>query len=274
MTHLATPRRSLIRSIVALASLPWTALAFAQGSAKAGEVVKLNGNVQTERGGARERTSTGSPVRAGDIIHTQEQSEAVIKLTDGSVVAVRPSSSLDIAAYQYQQSKSSDGVAMQLIRGGMRVVTGLIGKANPSAYKVTTNTATVGIRGTDFEVIVREDSEDGVEAGTYNQVFSGETVFTTDGKTIGVRQGQTAFVHRDPAKRARALELLKNAPSIFGKGRYDNLLDSIRQETTQQLQRDLDSIIPGELKGKVPSNARDLLNKKPRPKPGFEQTEE
>jgi hypothetical protein len=40
---------------------------------------------------------------------------------------------------------------MQLVRGGFRAVTGLIAKSSPNAARVQTNTATIGIRGTDFD---------------------------------------------------------------------------------------------------------------------------
>ena len=40
---------------------------------------------------------------------------------------------------------------MQLLRGGFRAVTGFISKGSPDAAKVQTATATIGIRGTDFD---------------------------------------------------------------------------------------------------------------------------
>jgi hypothetical protein len=39
----------------------------------------------------------------------------------------------------------------------MRMITGLIGKTNPDAVRVETQTATIGIRGTDF--IVQTDGQ-------------------------------------------------------------------------------------------------------------------
>lgn len=40
----------------------------------------------------------------------------------------------------------------------MRMVTGLIGKKNPDAIRVDTQTATIGIRGTDF-IVTADDKE-------------------------------------------------------------------------------------------------------------------
>ncbi|MGH8446844.1 MAG: hypothetical protein ACREVL_16350, partial [Solimonas sp.] len=39
---------------------------------------------------------------------------------------------------------------LRLLKGGFRTVSGLIGKANPDEYRVTTPVATIGIRGTDY----------------------------------------------------------------------------------------------------------------------------
>jgi hypothetical protein len=41
---------------------------------------------------------------------------------------------------------------VRLGRGSLRMITGLLGKAHPDAVRVETQTATIGIRGTDFIV--------------------------------------------------------------------------------------------------------------------------
>jgi len=46
-----------------------------------------------------------------------------------------------------------------VLRGSMRMITGLISKANPQAVAVTTRTATVGVRGTDFIVEVDDPAQ-------------------------------------------------------------------------------------------------------------------
>lgn len=44
--------------------------------------------------------------------------------------------------------------AFRLLKGGFRTVTGLIGKSDRAQYRVSTQTATIGIRGTDYQVIL------------------------------------------------------------------------------------------------------------------------
>lgn len=41
-------------------------------------------------------------------------------------------------------------MAIGLIGGTMRFITGLLGKHSPDRVRISTSTATVGIRGTDF----------------------------------------------------------------------------------------------------------------------------
>ena len=41
---------------------------------------------------------------------------------------------------------------MELLRGGMRTITGRIGRGSPSRYRLVTRMATIGIRGTEYGV--------------------------------------------------------------------------------------------------------------------------
>jgi hypothetical protein len=55
--------------------------------------------------------------------------------------------------YRFDGSVREDSsLVMQLLRGGFRAITGLISKGSPNAAKIHTSTATLGIRGTDFDV--------------------------------------------------------------------------------------------------------------------------
>jgi hypothetical protein len=52
-----------------------------------------------------------------------------------------------------------DGFMMRLVKGGLRAVTGLIGKRNPNNVRMRAGTATIGIRGTHWGVMcVGEDT--------------------------------------------------------------------------------------------------------------------
>ena len=78
-----------------------------------------------------------------------------MKFNDGAETVLRPESQMKVDAYKYDDQKpESDNVLFSLIKGGMRSVTGLIGKRNREKVQFTAPNATVGIRGTHFGMLV------------------------------------------------------------------------------------------------------------------------
>ena len=78
--------------------------------------------------------------------------------------------------------------------GGLRAVTGLVGKRGDSdAYKLTMPTATIGIRGTTFgadDCTSGGEPCQGVEAGVYVPVSDGEIIATSDGGSTSLVAGR------------------------------------------------------------------------------------
>lgn len=94
----------------------------------------------------------GLSLKEGDRLTTAEGATAIVKLEDGTRMTVRPNSELILQTYRFKASApENNSFVMQLLRGGFRAVTGLISKGSPDAAKVQTATATIGIRGTDFD---------------------------------------------------------------------------------------------------------------------------
>jgi hypothetical protein len=93
----------------------------------------------------------GLPLKEGDRLTTSEGASAIVKLQDGTRMTVRPNSEMVIQQFQFKESSPDNNMVMQLLRGGFRAITGLISKNSPNAAKVVTRTATIGIRGTDFD---------------------------------------------------------------------------------------------------------------------------
>ena len=124
-------------------------LALAQS---AGEVEFSRGVGFAQTPGQVPRTlGKGLPLQQGDRLTTSEGGSAIIRLADGTRMTVRPNSELVLQQYQFQENAPDNSMLMQLVRGGFRAVTGLISKNAPNAARVQTSTATIGIRGTDFD---------------------------------------------------------------------------------------------------------------------------
>jgi hypothetical protein len=93
----------------------------------------------------------GLPLVEGDRLTTSDGAAAIVKMTDGTRMTVRPNSELVIQQFQYKEAASTNSMVLNLFRGGLRAITGLISKNSPNAARMRTTTATIGIRGTDFD---------------------------------------------------------------------------------------------------------------------------
>ncbi|RYF73284.1 MAG: hypothetical protein EOO22_09220 [Comamonadaceae bacterium] len=130
-------------------------LAAADGAAQehAGFVKNIRGEVRLvdERQAGR-LAQPGDSMSALGSIETDATSAASVVLRDGTVMVVGPSSRLELKHFHFDATTHEGGLLVNLLRGSLRMITGLIGKANPDAVRIDTQTATIGIRGTDFVV--------------------------------------------------------------------------------------------------------------------------
>jgi len=218
----------------------------------AGTVMEMQGNVQV----ADKRVSAKTEIFQGDQITTGSDGELLVRMTDGTTMAVRPNSVLKVDRYRFEndaKKSNENSFLVRLVKGGLRTVTGLIGKRNPSEFKIATPTATIGVRGTDFEVAVIEKERAGVEAGTYNKVFDGATFLENSlGSRIEIGAGQVAFSPMDALQAAKRFGLLKQVPDVFFNGRYDSLLNALQDEAINRLNSELGGKLPGELRNLLP----------------------
>ena len=117
--------------------------------ASRGEVIALS------NGGSRE-LGQGDFIYVNDEIITSNRSFAVLQFEDGAKVTVRPDSTLIIETYLYN-GDGNDEATLSLVEGGLRVITGAMAKSNPENYKVKTPVALMGVRGTEFSVMLCGD---------------------------------------------------------------------------------------------------------------------
>lgn len=138
--------------VAALAAVyPLTALS------AAGVAQYAVGDVTVRRGPASLPVSKGQPIESGDSIVTGTSGQTQIRFSDGGLVSLTPNSQFNITRYVDENDGNRDSFAVNFLRGGMRAITGLIGKRKPENYKVTTNTATIGIRGSAFSARINTD---------------------------------------------------------------------------------------------------------------------
>ena len=187
---------SILASFALLALFSGAVLA-----AGAGTVTHLSGTLSAQRADGSVRIlSQKSEVNPGDVLTTQRDSYAQINFTDGSSMTMRPQTQLRIERYTFiQDQPGADSTFLRLLKGGLRTVTGLIGKrGNLDAYKIGTNTATIGIRGSSGDTIDNSDGNcEGVtpgceklEPGVYHATYTGTYIMENEGGTQLVREGE------------------------------------------------------------------------------------
>ncbi|MBL8516638.1 MAG: FecR domain-containing protein [Betaproteobacteria bacterium] len=120
----------------------------------AAQVSNLTGTAQAIPGaGAPRALKQGDRVNQGETVSTGAGSSIVMTFDDGQIVALTANARLAINTYNYNKEKPAESnVLLNLASGGMRAITGLIGKAKPSNVAYRAGNATIGIRGTDLEI--------------------------------------------------------------------------------------------------------------------------
>ena len=134
----------------------------------------------------------GAEIGNGDTIRTADGSRAQVRFSDGALVSLQPRSEFRIDNYEF--SGKEDGQEkgfFSLLKGGLRTITGFIGRTHRNNYKVSTAVATIGIRGTEYTVQVEED-------GT-TQVHTGEGLIEISGTagSLLLASGESGIVRPD-----------------------------------------------------------------------------
>ncbi len=103
-------------------------------------------------GGERRLLTKGAELRVGDTVSVG-QGRAQLRFADGAYMSLQPGTEFMIEQFRFDgKQDGSETIVMNLVRGGLRTITGLIGRANRQNYRLRTDVATIGIRGTEFSV--------------------------------------------------------------------------------------------------------------------------
>ncbi|MFC5609086.1 FecR family protein [Variovorax soli] len=124
----------------------------ASAAAHAGFVKSVQGTVRLVGPSGEQRAlKVGDAVRSSNRIESDAGGGASVVLRDGTVLVLGPSSQLDLKQFDFDATTQEGGMFVSLVRGSLRMISGLLGK-KPESVCVDTQTATIGIRGTDFIV--------------------------------------------------------------------------------------------------------------------------
>lgn len=187
-------------SLILLACLCFPTLAWAAGI---GSVTHLGGVLfATRADGTKKLLSVKSEILVGDTLKTEANTFARIKFTDGSEVVLRPETVFQVNAYSYNNAeKKQDNFLVSLLQGGLRSVTGMLGKRSPEQFKLNTAAATIGIRGTHFGALLCNNDCANIPTvsgqvpgnGLHTDTAQGATVVTNAAGSIEVPAGSFSY---------------------------------------------------------------------------------
>jgi hypothetical protein len=143
-----------VKSLAFTALFLGGAVMFASGPDAAepsGTAVAVVQSASAEGAGGQRLLMVSASLFMGDRVRTGDIGEAQIRFRDQTKLVVGPNSSLLIDKFIFNPDKTAKAISINAIKGSFRWISGVSPK---SAYSIQTPTATIGIRGTRFDLSV------------------------------------------------------------------------------------------------------------------------
>ena len=161
--------------------------------AEAGRVIFTSGDVIVrDAKGVEKPAVTGMLLDQGDTVLTRT-GMAQVHFLDGGQVSLVRNTVFRIDQFRYVGKVDGEKSFFSLVRGGLRAISGVIGHRNPGSYKMETPVATIGIRGTEYQLILCESNckePDGLYIHTGEGKISVKNAFGE----IDLAKGQSGYV--------------------------------------------------------------------------------
>lgn len=182
-----------------------------------GKTLLTKGSVIGKRSTGNIKLKRRSLIFEKDEIHVGKNARAQFRMNDRALISLQENSVLKIKNYQQAKSGKKSSVLLELLAGGLRTITGAIGKGNKKAYELRTPLATIGVRGTDYEVEI-------VSNGMYLAVWGGSVQLRSrlsQGCNMLVGRSQSfMFVFMNKQGRCKGLQKI---PPVFATGHSSNV---------------------------------------------------
>ncbi len=119
--------------------------------ANVGKISALSGDVNILRDSKTIEAAVGVAIEEKDKISTSANARVQLLFNDKTIISLGKNSTFDIEEYFYDSNKPEQTKAsFKVAKGIFKTITGQIGKVNPNQFKLTTKSASIGIRGTIF----------------------------------------------------------------------------------------------------------------------------
>lgn len=169
-------------------TLPVTSFSKETEAVEAGRIVAASGRLLARADdGSERRLRRRSPVYAGDTILVGDNAFIQIRFSDGGLTSLRPGTEFRVSEYHFNgKQDGSETAVFDLVKGGLRTITGAIGKQHKKNYQLNTPVSTIGIRGTHYGVNLCDagctsSTGEPLPAGLYGGVVDGAIVVSNEG---------------------------------------------------------------------------------------------
>jgi hypothetical protein len=136
-----------------MAALPLVSLA---GIEPIGYVKTVTGDAWVITAGQRVKAQPGAAVLLGSQLKTAPAASLGVTFKDNTVMSFGPDTELTVDEYLYAPAQGQLKLGAKLGKGSLNYVSGVIAKLKPEAVAVTTPAGIIGVRGTQFLVLVEE----------------------------------------------------------------------------------------------------------------------
>jgi len=178
-------KTTLTASLFCMAAVSMPAHAATKGVGKA--IISIGKVFATGKDGAEKKLKRRGKVFEGDTIKVGKKSRLQLRFVDNQLVVLKANTVFRIDEYKFKDKNDQNkSAALSLLKGGMRSVTGLIGKSARDKYKVKTPVATMGVRGTHYvlQLCAPGACGNGSDQGLYGTVVEGAIEMQNDGGSV------------------------------------------------------------------------------------------
>ena len=175
--------------------------------AAAGKVEFASGGATIQGADGSSKVMTkGMEINQGDTILTGA-GRAQVKFSDGGYISFQPNTQFKIEEYNYNgKQDGSERGFFRLVQGGLRALTGFVGRENRPNYRMATPVATIGIRGSYYLAEFQEKLKTHVGHGSiyvFNDqgniiLFEGQGATVESGKAPGYSDQEMTLGARGP----------------------------------------------------------------------------
>jgi hypothetical protein len=121
-----------------------------------GSVSEVLGDVDILRGGKlpAEIAKVGAKVAQGDVIRTKSGGKVQLSFKDDSALTIAPDSRVALNEYVYEPENNKREASIKIFQGLVHTVVSKVLKKDTPDFTVETQTAIIGVRGTDYFTLV------------------------------------------------------------------------------------------------------------------------